>query len=370
MSIYEAIKPLLFKLDPERAHHLALYALKSFDYIPGFQSILSSVCKYPSSRLSQTLWGIEFPNPIGLAAGFDKNAFLSKGMASLGFGFLELGSVTNKPSNGNARPRMFRLPQDYALVNRMGLNNVGPYQFLKNYHSASANTSSARKLPPRLINIAKTNDMKIVGDDAVKDMVDCFRIVGSSADIIVFNLSCPNSGDGRTFEEPESLPSLLAAINKASEQEELKVPILAKFSNDIDLESLKKIADICLRFGIAGFVMGNTSVSRSNLITDKQRLEEIGMGGLSGRPVFERALERVSALRTYTGGSVPLIGVGGIGTSDQVVSMLQAGASLVELYTALIYRGPLLVRELLEGLERKLLKDELMSVSDLIGRAD
>lgn len=359
-SLYETLKPILFSFDPEFAHNSVHSSLKVLQSLPYAPDLIKSYYRYPSSRLAQNLWGFDFPNPIGLAAGFDKNARLCRAMESLGFGFLELGSVTNRKSNGNPKPRLFRLKEDKALINRMGLNNEGPYKFIKNYHQEKVSI-------PRIVNIAKTNDNSIVGDDAVKDMLDCYRLLGSCADIVVFNLSCPNTEDGRTFEDPAAVGSLIDAIMLLREEESFKHPVLLKFSNDISIDLLSDLASISLEKGVGGFVLGNTSVSRVGLKEDRSSLESIGRGGLSGSPIYERALERVSALYKFSNGRVPIIAVGGIGSSEQALEMIRHGASLVELYTALVYQGPSVVKKILEGMDIELLRKRVISIQDVIG---
>jgi len=359
-SLYEILKPILFSLDPEFAHNSVHSSLKVIQSLPYASDLVRSYYRYPSSRLAQNLWGFDFPNPIGLAAGFDKNARLCRAMESFGFGFLELGSVTHRKSNGNPKPRLFRLTEDKALINRMGLNNEGPYQFIKNYHQEKVSI-------PRIINIAKTNDNTIVGDEAVKDMLDCYRLIGSCSDIVVFNLSCPNTEDGRTFEDPTAVGSLIDAIMILREEEAFKHPVLLKFSNDISVGLLTELAGISLEKGVGGFVLGNTSVSRTGLKEDQSSLESIGRGGLSGSPIYDRALERVSALYKFSNGRVPIIAVGGVGSPDQALEMMRHGASLVEIYTALVYEGPSVVKRILEGLDIELLRKRVISIQDIVG---
>lgn len=356
--MYKFIRPLLFKLDPELAHNSAHNLLKLCQSVPPFLSIIKGLYNYPSSRFIQKIWDMEFVNPIGLAAGFDKNAEIADGMAALGFGFLELGSVTNNKSDGNVKPRMFRLIEDKALINRMGLNNKGPYQFLSNYSSSKTNI-------PKFVNIAKTHDSSIIGDLAIKDMIDSYKVLGEKAKGIVFNLSCPNTEDGRTFEDPELLVVLLDEIVKLSSDKSYNHPILLKFSNDVSLEILEKLILLSLSKGISGFVIGNTSVSRDNLNTSSETLDEIGKGGLSGAPIFLRALERVKFVHDISRGAVPIIGVGGIDSASGVIKMMEAGASLVELYSSLVYEGPAVVSKILEDLEAYLIKNSLLSISEI-----
>lgn len=330
--------------------------------VPLFCRMIEGVYEYPSSRFIQNICGLEFRNPVGLAAGFDKNASICDGMAALGFGFLELGSVTNKKSAGNPFPRMFRLQEDRALINRMGLNNHGPYQFLSNYKAANTKI-------PRIVNIAKTNDQSIVGENAVQDMVDCYRCLGEFASLVVFNLSCPNTEDGRTFEDPELISNLLSRVMEVKHDKSFRHAIFIKFSNDVDFEVFEKLLLESLRAGVSGFVVGNTSVQRVGLKADQNSLSAIGKGGLSGAPVYQRALDRVSFAYRKTEGKLPIIGVGGIETGEQLVEMIRAGASLVELYTALVYHGPSVVHSMLSYLESYMVKNSILSVKDLVGQS-
>jgi dihydroorotate dehydrogenase len=360
LDLYSIFKPLLFRLNPETAHDATHFLLRGVQVVPFSNNFIASIYSYTSSRFSQSLWSFDFKNPVGLAAGFDKNASVCDGMSALGFGFLELGSVTHCKSDGNSRPRLFRLVDDKALINRMGLNNEGPYQFLRNY-------KLSRTTIPKLINIAKTNDPAILGDEAIDDMVNCYNALGDIQTVVVFNLSCPNTEDGRTFEDPEAIVTLLDKLKHHQEKKQFNQPFLLKFSNDISLDILARLIKVGLEKGASGFVIGNTSVSREGLKESQESLNSIGRGGLSGDPVYRRALERVRKAYQITQGQVPIIGVGGISNSEQAVEMVRNGASLIELYTALVYQGPSVVHDILEGLEKHLLKEGIMTISDLVG---
>jgi dihydroorotate dehydrogenase len=360
--LYSAIRPLIFSLDPETAHNVVHGVLVGVQKIPPLCSLVEKFYSYPSSRFVQKLWGIEFRNPLGLAAGFDKNARVCDSMAALGFGFLELGSVTNERSEGNPKPRLFRLPEDRALINRMGLNNHGPYQFLSNYNSARTGI-------PKFVNIAKTNNPAVVGDDAVMDMLNCYKAVGEFAHVVVFNLSCPNTEDGRTFEDPELMKNLLDRVMSLRDEKSYTHPVLLKFSNDVPFDTLEKLVQVSLASGVSGFVIGNTSVQRTDLKSSPEVLEKTGKGGLSGAPVFQRALERVRFVYSVSEGRVPVVGVGGVETGEQALQMFKAGASLIELYTALVYRGPYVVHSILEDVERYLVKNSILTLREIVGTA-
>lgn len=358
--MYNVIKPLLFKLDPESAHNLVSTSLKLTQKIPGFIPLISSFYSYPSSRFYQKIWDLDFPNPIGLAAGFDKNAKIPDAMAALGFGFLELGSVTYQPCSGNDKPRLFRLEKDRALINRMGLNNEGPYRFIENYTSSKISI-------PNLVSISKTNDPSLSGVDAISDFCQCYKLLGPYLKIVVFNLSCPNTKDGKTFETEEALSSLLDSLLEIKAKEEFSNKILVKFSSDVTVEMLLKLVDISRVKGVDGFVLCNTSNSRGDLETDTQALESIGRGGLSGKPIYQRSISRISAVYKHTSGALPIIGLGGVDSSESAINMIKAGASLVEVYTGLVYEGPGLVKSILEGLERELISLGALSVREIIG---
>lgn len=360
--MYNNLKQLLFKLDPESAHELAHGFLHAVQVLPFARDILGSFYSYPSSRLSQSLWGVSFPNPIGLAAGFDKNAKIPDAMSSLGFGFLELGSVTYKACKGNDKPRLFRLVEDEALINRMGLNNLGPHVFIDNYNKSKSSI-------PKLISISKTNDPSLHGDLAINDFCNCYRLVGSYSDVIVFNLSCPNTKDGKTFEDEEALANLLTNLNKIRIEENYKHSVLVKFSSDVQIDNLKKFLEIALKNNINGFVLCNTSNSREGLRASKDVVDRIGRGGLSGAPIYDKSLERVFESFKVVGNRAPIIGVGGVSSGNQAIKMIKAGASLVEIYTGLVYKGPGLIKEILEEIEFELSSSNKISLTELIGTA-
>ena len=267
--MYNQIKQLVFKLDPETAHNLAHGGLIALQNVPYGLDLLAKFTDYTSSRFVQNLWGLEFKNPVGLAAGFDKNAKVADGMSALGFGFLELGSVTFHPNEGNDKPRLFRLPKDEALINRLGLNNEGPYKFLENLNRSKAKI-------PKLVSISKTNDPSLTGEQAIRDFCESYRILGSLNKIVVINLSCPNTKDGKTFEDEKSLTSLLESLMQVRKDEVFNHNLLVKFSSDIEENNLKKLLDIAIKHEVNGFVLSNTSNSREGLETDSDSLAGIG----------------------------------------------------------------------------------------------
>jgi len=285
---------------------------------------------------------MSFRNPVGIAAGFDKNAEHIDALTSLGFGFVEVGSVTARPSAGNPKPRLFRLPRDGALINRMGLNNRGA-------EAAAARLGKTRRDVPIFVNIAKSHAPGLEGALAVEDYLISVRLMSPVADVLVLNISCPNSGDGRTFEDPEALHQLLSAVTAVRDG----TPLLVKVSPDLDAAALDEVIDIAVHYGVDGFTATNTTVNRDNLSTSAGRLESIGAGGLSGAPLHERALATVRRIRKRV--NLPIVGVGGIRGPAEAQAFLEAGATLVQHYTGFIYGGPTIVRRICAGLSQPVL---------------
>lgn len=333
--MYKLLKPLLFKLDAEKAHELAIGVAGSTQKSTLLQTCARMLYKADNSELGQNLFGLHFPNPIGLAAGFDKNGTTPLAMQALGFGFVEIGSITAKPNPGNPKPRAFRLPADRSIINRMGLNNDG----------ADVITRRLAKLEmpiPLGINIAKTNDAAIHGDAAIRDYLYSYEKARSVADYITINISCPNTGDGKTFEEPAALRELISILNPAKSP----VPALVKISVDTAKETLEKIISISEEFGVAGYVATNTSSLRQNLKTEPETVQKIGRGGLSGAAIRGQSTERIRWIREIAGKDKPIIGVGGIDSPAAATEKLEAGANLLQLYTGLIYEGPALLKRI------------------------
>jgi dihydroorotate dehydrogenase len=323
-------------------------------------SVLRRLSTLDASRLESKVWEMNFPSPLGLAAGFDKNGEVVDFMAALGFGFVEVGAVTAVAAAGNSRPRLFRLPDDGALINRLGLNNCGPERMI-------ANLMQQRLTVPVVVNIAKTNDPQISGDEAVDDFIRCFTEIAPAASLAVLNLSCPNTGDGRTFEEPAILDILLRQIMLKREELLLDVPVLLKFSNDIARSQLEAAIAVGEASDVDGYVLGNTSVLRDGLRTSSTLLQRIGPGGLSGRPLFERTLDNIRFAAKLLGGKKPLIGCGGVSSGEDMYRLLRAGASLVELYTALVYEGPGVCKAILGDVLRLFDRDGVQHISQIIG---
>ena len=371
--MYRLLRPLLFRLDAEDAHGLGVRAARLGQRAPG---VVRALFRPPDARLAQTVLGLPFASPVGLAAGFDKNADLVPFWPTLGFGFAEIGSVTALASSGNARPRAFRLPSDGALVNRMGLNNDGA--------EAVAQRLAATPRPPGFVlgvNVAKTHSPDILGDAGIADFRQSVRQLAPHADYLALNVSCPNTAEGKTFETPDALDALLRAVTAELRRGEgdgerapaaaPPPPVLVKLSpppaRGVDAGATDELVRICLRHGVAGFITSNTASDRDALATRPDELETIGAGGLSGRPLAARALALTRHLFRATEGRVPIIGVGGVDSPEAAYARIRAGASLVQVYTGLVYEGPGLVGRIHRGLVRLLDRDGIGTLADAVG---
>ena len=364
--MYEKIRPLLFRLEAERAHQVGVGAARLAQALN--TSVLESTFAYGHGALGQTLWGHNFSNPIGLAAGFDKNARLISFWEKIGFGFVEVGSVTARRARGNKRPRAFRLPDDRALINRMGLNNQGADKVAQRIEK-----QAGKRMVPLGINLAKTHDDAIIGDAAVEDFRRSFHRLAALADYVALNISCPNTLDGKTFEEPAGLDALLRVVFAERRELGLTVPVLVKLAPPptpkVVFDSLvEDLVEIALGYGVQGFIATNTASDRQNLTTPQAVLDRIGPGGLSGAPLAERSTQLIRYLYRRTGGGVPIIGVGGVDSAEAAYAKLRAGASLVQLYTGLVYEGPGLIKQIKEGLVHLLEQDGFASLREVIGR--
>ncbi|MBD1393189.1 quinone-dependent dihydroorotate dehydrogenase [Mucilaginibacter glaciei] len=343
--MYQLLKPLLFLFDPENVHHFVTRNLKRFNSLPGGQSLSRAVWSTEDKQLEKEVFGLKFKNPVGLAAGFDKNAELIAEMGNLGFGFIEIGTVTPLPQPGNDKPRMFRLPADAALINRMGFNNLG-------VDVAAARIAAYRKsLRPgqqALIIGGNIGKNKITpNEDAVNDYIKCFDRLFDVVDYFVVNVSSPNTPGLRELQEKEPLMQLLATLQQRNIKNGVSRPILLKIAPDLSNEQLNDIADIVKQTGIAGIIATNTTISRHGLIS----AHKSETGGLSGKPLTERSTEVIAYLHQISEGAFPIIGVGGIHSADDAAEKIKAGASLVQLYTGFIYEGPGLIKRILTRLK-------------------
>ncbi|MFX3633780.1 MAG: quinone-dependent dihydroorotate dehydrogenase [Candidatus Pristimantibacillus sp.] len=354
-------KPIFFRIDPEKAHHLVIDGLHTAGLVPGMNGLLHAMYGVQESpELAVDLFGLHFPHPIGLAAGLDKNAKSVDGFSSIGFGFAEVGTVTPKAQSGNDLPRLFRLPADEALINRMGFNNDGADKM--------AERLAKRKIQriPIAVNIGKN---KITpNDQAHEDYRTCIRVLYPYGDFFVVNISSPNTPDLRALQHGDELRMLLEEVleeikQQASKSGKKAKPVLVKIAPDMTDEQLELTVATIKDSGVAGIIASNTTVSRAGL-THANASE---MGGLSGAPLRERSTEVIRAVYRQTEGKLPIIGSGGIFTAEDAYDKIRAGASLVEIYTSLIYKGPEVLRELTSGLKEKLRKDGYRSISEAVG---
>ncbi|MDG1286887.1 MAG: quinone-dependent dihydroorotate dehydrogenase [Rickettsiales bacterium] len=336
MSFYSLIRPLIFQLSPERAHKLAL----RFAGVGG--------ATYKSEKLKQKLFGLEFSNPVGLSAGFDKNAEAVNGLSKMGFGFLELGTVTPLAQPGNPQPRLFRLIEDEAVINRLGFNNSGLEVFCQNLQAA-------KRTLPLGANIGKNKDQI----DAAADYVRGLEAVSSLADYVTVNISSPNTQGLRDLQEKDALGQLLAAL-----MEKRTKPILLKVAPDLDEEQITRIAEVVLEQKVDGLIVSNTTLDRPESLKSIHRPES---GGLSGKPVFTKSNRTLKLFAQQINGKIPLVGVGGIASGSDAYAKIRAGASLVQLYTALVYQGPGLVARINRELLQLLAQDGFNHISEAIG---
>lgn len=337
--MYKFFRPFLFLVDPEKIHTLIVGMLRFFSSLPGFRSALRSFYRVDDRRLEKKLFGLTFENPVGLAAGFDKDAKLIDELACLGFGFVEIGTLTPQPQPGNEKPRLFRLPKDQALINRMGFNNEG----------VAAAVSRLKKRKSRVIvggNIGKNKTTP--NETAHEDYVTCFNALYDHVDYFVVNVSSPNTPGLRALQEKEPLEQLLSAVKSLSLSKPVAKPVLLKIAPDLSEGQLHDIVEILQTTGVDGVIATNTTISRDGLNTPDDALESIGAGGLSGKPLAKTATSVIRYLRSNLGDEFPIIGVGGIMSPDDALEKLEAGADLVQVYTGFIYEGPALIRRINE----------------------
>ena len=347
-DLFTLARPLLGLLDPEQAHKLTIQALK---HGPGLQTRRAD-----PPPLGQDLWGLHFPNPIGLAAGFDKDAEAVAPLFGLGFGFVEVGSITPRPQPGNPRPRVFRLPEDGAVINRYGFNSQG-------LDAAERRLAAlrGRLLPgPLGVNLGKNKE----SEDAAADYRVGAQRLGPYADYLVINVSSPNTPGLRALQSKASLAALIGAVNEALDGLERRPPLLLKIAPDLTEADKEDIAAGALESGLSGLIVSNTTVARPQSLSNPKREQT---GGLSGRPLFQPSTELLGEMYRLTGGRLPLIGVGGVASAEDAYAKLRAGASLVQLYTALVYQGPGLIRRIKAGLLEALRRDGFENVAEAVG---
>ncbi|MDH5380811.1 MAG: quinone-dependent dihydroorotate dehydrogenase [Cyclobacteriaceae bacterium] len=342
--MYSLIRSFLFLFSPEKAHKLTFLLLEIIFSIPGTKCLFSSFYSVKHPKLHKTLWGITFENPVGLAAGFDKDAKYIDLLDAFGFGFIEIGTLTPRAQEGNPQPRLFRLPKDKALINRMGFNNQG---------AATAISRLKRRKSKVIVggNIGKNKvtpnehaiDDYVYGIDTLYDYVDYFAV----------NLSSPNTPGLRELQEKEPLKNLLKGCQKAIASKTNKKPLLLKIAPDLTEGQIKDIAEIAIELNLDGLIATNTTIDRTGLITNQSIVEKIGNGGLSGKPLTHRSTEVIKELRKLLPENFPIIAVGGIMTPEDALEKLKAGATLVQIYTGFIYNGPGFVK----NINKTILKD-------------
>ena len=343
--MYKLLRPFFFRFDPEKIHHFVTKSLKRFNRFPGASTLSRAVFTVENSKLEREVFGLKFKNPIGLAAGFDKNAEMMGEMANLGFGFVEVGTVTPLPQSGNPKPRMFRLPKDAGLINRMGFNNLGVDVVAERLRLYRLQSNKKQQL---IIggNIGKNKNTP--NEEAVSDYVKCFDRLFAVVDYFVVNVSSPNTPGLRALQEKEPLKILLQTLQQHNNKSGIFRPILLKIAPDLSNEQLDDIIEIVKESGIAGVIATNTTISRENLVSVGKNKSETG--GLSGKPLTERSTEVIRYLSEKSGKAFPIIGVGGIHSANDAQEKLEAGASLVQLYTGFIYEGPDLVKQICKSL--------------------
>lgn len=349
--MYKSIlKPLLFRKNPEDAHHFTFDLIKKSFNLPLVKNLIEGIYDYQNPVLEREVFGLKFKNPVGLAAGFDKDAKLIDEMAMLGFGFIEIGTLTPKPQEGNPKPRLFRLPKDQALINRMGFNNGGvaeAVERLKNRNSdiLIGGNIGKNKLTPN--------------ENAVDDYLFCFEYLFDYVDYFVVNVSSPNTPNLRDLQEKEPLKKLLSEVQKANRKKGNPKPILLKIAPDLTVGQLDDIVEIVLETKIDGVIATNTTIDRSLLSTDVRQVDAIGAGGVSGKVLAKRSTEVIRFLAKQSNNAFPIIGVGGIFSAKDAIDKLEAGASLVQIYSGMIYEGPGLIKRINKGLAKYFNKNQV-----------
>ncbi len=331
------VRPLLFRFQPETIHHWVVRGLKLFFKIPGKKWFVKKISCIESPLLEREVFGLKFKNPVGIAAGFDKQAELYNELANFGFGFVEIGTITPKPQPGNPKPRLFRLPKDKALINRMGFNNIGVDEAVKNLKKRKTDIIIGGNIGK---NTATPNDQ------AVRDYVYCFEKLFDWVDYFVVNVSCPNITDLHELQDQKSLMEILNSLQTINKSKPHPKPILLKVSPDLNNRQLDEVIEIVRDSGINGVVATNTTITRNNLATHPETVRQIANGGLSGKPIKDRSTEVIRYLAEKSGKAFPIIGVGGIFTSEDAIEKLNAGADLVQVYTGFIYEGPMIAKRI------------------------
>ena len=350
--MYKLIRALLFNFDPEKVHSFALSFVRLAGKKP-FGPMVSSAYKVDSPMLEQKVFGLDFKNPVGAAAGFDKPAVALEGLEAIGFGFVEVGTVTFKPQDGNPKPRLFRLPEDWALINRMGFNSLGS-EVLKKQLASYKNLTM-----PVGISLGKNKVVPL--EQAAQDYLDCFKALYNSANYFVVNVSSPNTPGLRELQDKSFLVEIFSALNNYRTSQTEQKPLLVKIAPDLTFEAINEVLEVCKQHNVAGIIATNTSISREGL---KSQINEVG--GLSGKPVKTKATQIIRHIHKHSPG-LPIIGVGGIFTAQDAYEKIKAGASLVQIYTGFIYQGPSIVKKINKGLLELIKRDGFKNISEAVG---
>lgn len=363
MALYKSIvRPLLFRIDPETAHGMTMWGLEVAQDL-GLTSVTKTLLNYEDKRLEIELFGIKFRNPLGLSAGFDKNARLVRIMPALGFGFIEIGTVTGRAQLGNPKPRIFRLPTDYALINRLGFNSEGADAVSRRLKKLGKTTT------PLGINLGKSEVTDI--ENAEKDYLYSFERLFRFGDYFVVNVSCPNTPGLQSLQEREPLEKLLKALNEKNrrlsiEENVSRKPIMVKICPDRSPSQIDDVIEVVKNEKIDGIIATNTTLSQEALKTKRIAKE---WGGLSGRPLSGMSTKVIRYIYRRTDGSIPIIGVGGIFNADDAYEKIRAGASLVQIYTGMVYEGPNMMRSVKRKLLKYLERDKCESLRDAVGKS-
>ena len=338
------VRPLLFSFDPEWVHYFTLNALRLLNKIPFSSWLFRKIYSYQNSSLEKELFGIKFKNPVGLAAGFDKNGKYIKEMSNLGFGFIEIGTITPKPQPGNPKKRLFRVQNDLAIINRLGINNDGNILCAERLKKNNSDVVIGG-------NIGKNTTTS--NENADTDYIQNFEILHQYVDYFVLNVSCPNVSNFTKLQDVEFLRKLIPRLKIINSTKPKKKPILIKISPDLNQDQLDETIDLILSENLDGIIATNTTTSRNNLKTNKSKIEKIGNGGLSGEPLKNKSTEVIRYISKKTNGNLPIIGVGGIMNPKDALDKIKAGADLIQLYTGFIYEGPSIVKKINQYLSKK-----------------
>ena len=339
------IRPILFLFNPEVAHKITFALLKIARYIPGMTTLIRWIYSPNSKGLEREVFGLKFKNPVGIAGGLDKNGEYYNDLANFGFSFIEIGSLTPKPQDGNPKPRCFRLVKDKAIINRMGINNKGVKYAVNTLKNRQRKVIVAANLSK---NATTPNEI------AYKDLEKSFSILYDFVDMFVINVSCPNVKNITALQNITNLSEIIDSLNQIRTFNDESRPILLKISPDLTIEQLDEILELAMISGIDGIVATNTTTTRTGLTTSQQTIDKIGNGGMSGAPLYAKSLEYVRHIHQKTEGLLPIIAVGGIMTPEQASEMLDAGASLIEVYSGFIYNGPGFAKKIVKHLRKEL----------------